>query len=126
MIVPIKMGSGTRVKLVDGLARGCPVVATTMGAFGYDVKHEEEILLADRADDFAAACTRLLRNPELGTAISERAHTRFLERWTWDSFEHTVGEVVQECLAGSRQPRGEGEASTLATNVRVRDGGERG
>jgi glycosyltransferase involved in cell wall biosynthesis len=101
MIVPIKMGSGTRVKLVDGFARGCPVVATTMGAFGYDVTDGEEILLADRPDDFASACTHLLRDPGLGMAIAEKARKRFLERWTWESFENTVGKVVQECLARS-------------------------
>ena len=69
MIVPIKVGSGTRVKLAEGFARKCPVVATTIGAFGYDVDNGEEILLADRADDFASACTLLLRNPQLGEAF---------------------------------------------------------
>jgi glycosyltransferase involved in cell wall biosynthesis len=103
MIVPIKAGAGTRVKVAEGFARRCPVVATTIGAFGYDVENGREVLLADRADDFASACIRLLRNPELGEALSERAHKRFLERWTWDSFESTVGKVVQECLARSNR-----------------------
>ncbi len=99
MIVPIKVGGGTRVKVAEGFARRCPVVATTIGVFGYDVDNGEQILLADRADDFASACILLLRNSALGEALSERAHKRFLERWTWDSFESTVGTVVQECLA---------------------------
>ena len=66
MIVPIKVGAGTRVKVAEGFARRCPVVATTIGAFGYDVENGRELLLADRADDFASACILLLRNPELG------------------------------------------------------------
>jgi polysaccharide biosynthesis protein PslH len=99
MIVPIKLGSGTRVKVAEGFARKCPVVATTIGAFGYDVDNGEQILLADRADDFASACIRLLRDPHLGEGISERAHKRFLERWTWDSFASNVGKVIEECLA---------------------------
>ena len=103
MIVPIKVGAGTRAKVAEGFARRCPVVATTIGAFGYDVDNGKEILLADRTDDFASACIMLLRNPELGKALSERAHKRFLERWTWDSFESTVGTVVQECLAGNNR-----------------------
>src|ERR1035437_788064 len=102
MIVPIKVGSGTRVKVAEGFARRCPIVATTIGAFGYDVNNGEEILLADRADDFASACILLQRNPQLGEALSERAHKRFLERWTWDSFERTIGTVVRECLARSK------------------------
>jgi glycosyltransferase involved in cell wall biosynthesis len=103
MIVPIKVGSGTRVKVADGFARRCPVVATTIGAFGYDVEKGRELLLADRAADFASACILLMRDPELGEAISERAHKRFLERWRWDSFEGTVGTVVHECLARSKR-----------------------
>ena len=99
MIVPIKVGSGTRVKVAEGFARRCPVVATTIGAFGYDVENGRDVLLADRADDFASACLLLLRTPELGEALSDRAHKRFLEKWTWDSFESTVGTVVRECLA---------------------------
>jgi len=125
MIVPIKMGSGTRVKLADGFARGCPVVATAMGAFGFDVKNGQEILVADRGADFASACIRLLSNPELGMAISEKARKRFLERWTWESFENTVGKVVQECLTRSRQTMGDSGASTLATNVPVTTAEER-
>ena len=100
-IVPIKVGGGTRIKIAEGFARKCPVVATTIGAFGYDVHNGEEILLADRAADFASACITLLRNPELAEALSERAHKRFLQRWTWDSFEGAVRTVVEECLAVS-------------------------
>lgn len=98
MIVPIKTGSGTRVKVAEGFARRCPVVATTIGAFGYEVKNGREILLADRAEDFASACISLLGNRAVGEGLADRAHQRFLERWTWESFEGTVGSVVQECL----------------------------
>lgn len=101
MIVPIKVGAGTRVKVAEGFARRCPVVATTMGAFGYDVENERELLLADRADDFASACVKLLRDPEFGEAIAERAYQRFLERWTWNLFENAIGAVITECLAKS-------------------------
>lgn len=106
MIVPIKVGAGTRVKVAEGFARRCPVVATTIGAFGYDVENGREALLADRADDFASACIQLLRNPELGEALSARAHKRFLERWTWDSFECTVGAAIQQCIARSKSATG--------------------
>jgi glycosyltransferase involved in cell wall biosynthesis len=105
MIVPIKLGSGTRVKLAEGFARRCPVVTTTLGAFGYDVENAREALLADRADEFASACLLLLRNPRLGEALAERAYKRFLERWTWDSFESAVGAAIQQCIARSNRER---------------------
>jgi glycosyltransferase involved in cell wall biosynthesis len=104
MIVPIKFGGGTRVKIAEAFARRCPVVSTPIGAFGYAVRNGEEVLLADSPRDFASACISLLRNPELGKALSERAHERFLKEWTWDSFQNTVVTVIEECLAKRHDP----------------------
>lgn len=114
MIVPIKVGSGTRVKVAEGFARGCPIVATTIGAFGYDSNHGKEILLADEADDFAAACILLLKNPELGEALAENAYKRFLEKWQWESFEATVGDVVQHFTARDHGEKCEAQRGTPA------------
>jgi polysaccharide biosynthesis protein PslH len=99
MIVPIKEGSGTRVKVAEGFARKCPIVATAIGAFGYDVENGKDILLAERAEDFASACISLLENPQLGEALSEKAYSHFLGRWQWESFEGTVGRVIDQCLS---------------------------
>jgi glycosyltransferase involved in cell wall biosynthesis len=104
MIVPIKIGSGTRVKVAEGFARKCAVVATAIGAFGYEVHHGEEILLAESAEDFASACLLLLSNSQLREALAGNAYQRFLERWTWDLFENTVKVVLQRCLAGINSP----------------------
>lgn len=100
MVVPIQFGGGTRIKIAEGFARKCPVVSTTIGAFGYDVRHGEEILLADTPEDFASACVDLCRHHEFGRVLSERAYERFLGRWTWDSMEGAVGAAVEECVAG--------------------------
>jgi glycosyltransferase involved in cell wall biosynthesis len=105
MIVPIKVGAGTRVKVAEGFSRRCPIVTTTIGAFGYDVENGKEVLLADCADEFASACIRLLKDPELREALSGRAYKRFLGEWTWNSFENTIGQVVQECLARNSTPK---------------------
>jgi glycosyltransferase involved in cell wall biosynthesis len=99
MIVPIKSGSGTRVKVVEGFARKCPIVATTIGAFGYDATDGKELLVADSADRFANACISLLKNPNLGEQLAKRAHGRFVEQLTWDSFEKNVRMAVADCLS---------------------------
>jgi glycosyltransferase involved in cell wall biosynthesis len=103
MIVPIKVGAGTRVKMAEGFARRCPVVATSIGAFGYEVENGREAFIADSADEFASACILLLRNPELRIALSDAAEKHFLARWKWDLFEPTVGTVVRECLERAKQ-----------------------
>src|SRR5690348_14131424 len=99
MIVPIRFGAGTRVKMAEGFARKCPIVATTIGAFGFGVRDGEECLLADDSGGFASACVRLVRDPQLGREIAKRAHQRFLQEWTWDAQEEKVRAVVRECLA---------------------------
>jgi glycosyltransferase involved in cell wall biosynthesis len=103
MIVPVKVGSGTRVKMAEGFSRKCPIVATPLGAFGYEVESGREVLLGDSVEDFAAACILLLGNPDFRKSLSEAAYKRFLERWTWESFGGTVGAAIQECLKRSSQ-----------------------
>ncbi|MGA9061101.1 MAG: glycosyltransferase family 4 protein [Terracidiphilus sp.] len=102
MIIPVKVGAGTRVKTAEGFARKCPIVATSIGVFGYEVENGKEALIADSAKDFASACTLLLKNSELRESLTKTAYRSFLERWTWDSFAGTVANVVQECLVRSK------------------------
>lgn len=98
MVVPIKFGGGTRVKTVEGFARRCPIVATSIGAFGYDVRHGEEVMLADSPEDFASCCVSIVRNPELGDALAQRAHNRFLREWAWDSYKDDISRVIEDVL----------------------------
>jgi glycosyltransferase involved in cell wall biosynthesis len=105
MIVPIKSGSGTRVKIADGFARRCPIVTTTFGAFGYEVENGREVMMADQAEEFAFACIKLFQDSEFGQNIAQRAHELFIKRWTWDSFGDIVESVIQECLQRSSSRR---------------------
>jgi glycosyltransferase involved in cell wall biosynthesis len=116
MIVPIQVGGGTRVKIAEGFARQCPIVATGLGAFGYTVRNGEEILLADRADDFASSCLMVLKNPKLGEEISQRAHARFLKEWTWESCEGPVRKALQKCSTRGKVMQGLSIATESETN----------
>jgi glycosyltransferase involved in cell wall biosynthesis len=104
MVVPIRVGGGTRVKTADGFARRCPIVATSIGAFGYDIENGKQAFVADSAEEFASACILLLKDPALRKAVSDRAYDYFLARWKWDSFATTVGAAVQECLDRQNRP----------------------
>jgi len=98
MIVPVTVGGGTRVKIAEAFSRKCPIVSTTLGAFGYQVINGEDLLLADSPQDFASACVLLVNNRELGSKISENAWKKFLKNWTWDSIGTSVSMAVRECL----------------------------
>lgn len=98
MIVPIRIGGGTRIKIAESFARRCPVVSTSVGAYGYKVKDGREILLADRAGDFATACTRLIQNRELARQLAENAASRFSSEWSWETQRERLKGIVQLCL----------------------------
>ncbi len=82
-VAPLRMGGGTRLKLLEAMAMGKAIVATRLGAEGFPVQHEREMVLADTPDAFAAAVVELLRSPERREELG-RAGRRFVEeRYDW-------------------------------------------
>jgi len=69
-IVPILAGGSTRLKILESMALGTPVVSTSLGAEGLDVRHEENILLADTPADFARQIDRLIQDDDLWHHLS--------------------------------------------------------
>jgi glycosyltransferase involved in cell wall biosynthesis len=98
MIVPIRIGGGTRVKIPDAFSRKCPVVATRFGALGYKVENDKELVLADRPADFAEGCVSLIQDPERARGMGETAYSAFLEKWTWDASAPHVWAAVEDCM----------------------------
>lgn len=92
-VAPLRIGGGTRLKLLEAMAMGKPVVATTLGAEGYPFTHRRELLLADTPADFASAVIRLLRSPELRLELGQAAR-EFVERhYDWRSIVPLVEQV---------------------------------
>jgi glycosyltransferase involved in cell wall biosynthesis len=104
MIVPIQAGGGTRIKIAEAFSRKCPVVSTSLGAYGYESGGGSTLLLADRPAEFAAACVRLIRDPEVGARISNNAWAEFLRTWTWDAIGPSVDRAVEACLTSNAKP----------------------
>jgi polysaccharide biosynthesis protein PslH len=77
-VIPLRAGGGTRIKILEALSRGLPVVSTTLGAAGLDLTSEEHLLLADTPADFASACSALHRSTSLSARLGDagRAHVR--------------------------------------------------
>lgn len=104
-ITPIRMGGGTRIKVLEAFARKCPVVSTTLGAFGHAVQSGEELLLADSPADFAKACLRILQNPEFGAGLAERAWVKYRQQWTWAAAATGVAAAVDHSLRLGRESK---------------------
>jgi glycosyltransferase involved in cell wall biosynthesis len=102
MVVPIRSGAGTRVKLAQALSLKCPVVSTSYGAYGYNAKDGTYLLLADAPDAFAKACVDIVGSPIQARAMANRAWHDFLQNWTWDAIAPRVWAAAEECLKRSR------------------------
>jgi polysaccharide biosynthesis protein PslH len=99
VLVPMRSGGGTRLKVLDGLASGRAMVSTTMGAEGIDAHDGEHLLLADGAAAFSAAVVRLLRDPALRARLAaggrELAETVYDWRVVTDTLERLLGEIAR-------------------------------
>lgn len=73
-LVPVRQGGGTRLKILEAMALKTPVVATSKGAEGLEVRHEEHLLIADSPQDYAQAVLRVLTEPGLRERLVENAY----------------------------------------------------
>jgi glycosyltransferase involved in cell wall biosynthesis len=100
-VVPLCMGGGTRLKILEAMALGTPVVSTSKGAEGLEVTPGEDILIADKPAEFADAVLRLLSDETLRAKLSTNGRKLVRERYGWDQIgrklEHFLHQVVQEC-----------------------------
>ncbi len=82
-IVPLRFGSGMKVKTLEGLYRGIPMVSTSIGAEGLAVKHQEDILLANTAKEFAKCCIELIENQEKWNQLRDNSRKIAAEKYQW-------------------------------------------
>ena len=94
-VVPLRIGSGTRLKILEALAMGKAIVSTTVGAEGLDLKDSEEIFIADEPTAFADAVIRLLTDSQLRRRIGENGRARVEQDYDWRS----IGEKLYEVYA---------------------------
>ncbi|MBL8162739.1 MAG: glycosyltransferase [Anaerolineae bacterium] len=83
MVVPLQAGGGMRVKILNALSQGIPMVSTTVGCEGIAVAHERDIMIADKPADFAEATVRLLTDAELNRRITEQGRRTVVETYDY-------------------------------------------
>jgi glycosyltransferase involved in cell wall biosynthesis len=82
-VAPLRVGGGTRFKILEAMAAACPVVSTRLGAEGIDAQDGRHLRLADEPAQFAAQILALLGAPEEGRRIAAAARTFVRERFDW-------------------------------------------
>jgi sugar transferase (PEP-CTERM/EpsH1 system associated) len=96
-VVPLRMGSGTRLKVLEAMAMGKAIVSTSRGVEGIDVTREREVVIADSPSEFASAVVGLLRDPqrrqELGCAARALAEAKYDWRALVPAFDRVYQDV---------------------------------
>lgn len=95
-VVPLHAGGGMRVKILDAWSWGLPVVSTTIGAEGMDVRHQDNILIADTATTFARAVLSLLNNTELARQIGQSGRQTIMQSYNWQTVYTAWDEVYRQ------------------------------
>jgi len=83
-VVPLRVGGGTRLKILDAWAMGMAVVSTSVGCEGLDARDGENILIRDAPAGFAEAVLRVIADPELGRRLARNARRTAEKQYSWD------------------------------------------
>ena len=85
LVVPLRIGGGSRLKIAEALAMGCPVISTGVGAEGLDLEDGVHLTLAGPGSRFAAAIDAVLDDPNSAAARAANGRARIVERYGWSS-----------------------------------------
>lgn len=112
VIVPLRIGGGTRLKIYEAMATAKAVVSTTVGAEGLDVHHGRDIMLADDSKAFAQAVIMLLRDRNLRVRY-ERAAAETAARYDWPAIGERFSDILQS-VAQKKSPAASALSARLA------------
>jgi glycosyltransferase involved in cell wall biosynthesis len=99
VIVPLRIGGGTRIKILECLAAGRAVVSTSIGAEGLGLRHGEQVLLADDPESFATHAAALLRDRALRERLAAAGRSYVLARYSWSELGRRFAEICARVAA---------------------------
>lgn len=94
VVVPLRAGSGTRIKILEAMSMGCPIVSTPLGAEGIEAIDGRHLLLAESPADFARQVVALIGDAEARREIGRAARDLVCRKYDWNRLEQDLlGEV---------------------------------
>ncbi|MDQ3021780.1 MAG: glycosyltransferase family 4 protein [Bacteroidota bacterium] len=93
-VIPLQIGGGTRLKILEAMSMKIPVVSTVLGAEGLEVEDEKNILIAKNDEDFAQKVIRIMKDKNLSNKLSNNGKVLAVHRYNWD----IIGEKLNKFL----------------------------
>ncbi len=97
-IVPLRVGGGSRLKILEAMAAGVPVVSTALGAEGLEVEHAKNILIADTSETMIEAIVGLIEQPEQRKQLSDAGRALVSNRYDWNTVGASLFKTYQQLL----------------------------
>ena len=116
-VVPLRMGGGTRLKIMEALAVKKPLVTTSIGCEGIDVVNGESVLIADTPDEFSASVIELFTKPKRAAKLTEKGYELVNDKYKWESIGLQMDKAYKELMnlnSGDNPPIGYTEEDEAA------------
>lgn len=97
-LAPLRFGSGMKVKVLEGMYRGLPMVTTEVGAEGIDATHGKELMIAQNAADYAQHCIELLSNQKKWEALRDQSRKKAAEKYRWAPLFESMDKELKAIL----------------------------
>jgi len=104
-VVPLRQGGGSRLKILEAMAAGVPVVTTSVGAEGLDIEDGLHAIIADSPSDFARAVDMLLGDASLADRLSRDARELVRRSYDWSSIGRRLADVVESAVVSGLRSR---------------------
>jgi glycosyltransferase involved in cell wall biosynthesis len=98
MVVPLRIGGGSRLKILEAMASGLPVISTRIGAEGLEIDPAKHYIAADEPATFAAAIVSYLRDARAAQEMARYSRSYVLDRYDWDALAERLEQVWFDCL----------------------------
>lgn len=103
VVAPIRIGGGTRLKVLEALAAAKPLVSTSLACEGLGLVDGRHLLIADGAEQFADAVLRLLSNPRLGDRLAEEGRRSVASRYSWEACAGQLDDLHERVIAARKR-----------------------
>ena len=94
VVIPLRLGGGTRIKILEACAAGKPIVSTSIGAEGLDLEPAKEIVVADSPAEFVRWVVNLLRDPARCNGLAKSARKAVVERYSFSTLKRSLDDLL--------------------------------